>query len=292
MLSSMTGFGSGRAVAGDEEIAVELKSLNHKFCEVKARLPRELQALEPVIVKAVKDRLARGAVEVTVRRSAMAQSGNVPQVDTTLAKEYRRAMSELARAVGVDDAPRLEHFLNVPGLIRLEERTANLADAETALLQALEVALSALQKMRKVEGEGLEHDLRTRLAFVEKLAKEVATLSPQSVNDYRARLEERIAELSRGVTLDAQRLAQEVAYFAERTDIAEEMTRLSSHVEQFRALVSSNEPAGRKLDFLVQEMHREVNTTGSKSQHVEISNRVVAMKAEVERIREQVQNVE
>lgn len=288
----MTGFGSGRAVVGDEELAVELKSLNHKFCEVKARLPRELQSLEPLVVKAVKDRLARGAVEVTVRRTSLGMSGNVPQVDLALAKEYRRALSEIAKATGVEDAPRLQDLVNQPGVLRLEERTVNLEVAEKALTQALGTALSALISMRKTEGEAIDADLRARVGLVEKLSKEVAALSPRSVDEYRAKLEERIAELSRGMTVDPQRLAQEVAYFAERTDIAEEMTRLTAHIEQFRVLLASNEPSGRKLDFLVQEMHREVNTTGSKSQSSEISTRVVALKAEVERIREQVQNVE
>jgi uncharacterized protein (TIGR00255 family) len=146
--------------------------------------------------------------------------------------------------------------------------------------------------MRGVEGEAIHADLEARLGLIERWSREVAQLAPRSVEEYRQRLTERVAELARGISVDEQRLAQEVAVFAERTDIAEEMTRLSSHLEQFRQMMAGNEPAGRRMDFLVQEMHREVNTTGSKSQHAEISARVVSMKAEVERIREQVQNVE
>lgn len=292
MLQSMTGFGSGRAVVGDEEISVELKSVNHKFCEVKARLPRELASLEATVLKIVKDRLARGAVDVAIRRSSVNASASVPTIDIALAREYRRALAEIAKATGIEDNPRVLDIASQPGVMRLEERGVDVEKAQAALMTALETALLAMQKMRKTEGEAIETDLKTRAAFVEKNAKEVAVLSPKMVDDYRARLDERIAELSRGVPLDPHRLAQEVAYFAERTDIAEEMTRLSSHFEQFRQLLASNEPAGRKLDFLVQEMHREVNTTGSKSQNADISARIVAMKAEVERIREQVQNVE
>lgn len=292
MLQSMTGFGSGRAVVGDEEISVELKSVNHKFCEVKARLPRELALLEPIVLKTVKDRLARGAVDVAVRRSSVNSSASVPSVDLALAKEYRRALSEIAKAAGVDDAPRLQDIALQPGVMRLEERGVDVEKAQAALVTALDMAITALQKMRRVEGEAIEADLKARAALVEKNAREVAVLSPKTIDEYRTRLQERIAELGRGLPLDPQRLVQEVAYFAERTDIAEEMTRLSSHFEQFRQLLASNEPSGRKLDFLVQEMHREVNTTGSKSQNADISARIVAMKAEVERIREQVQNVE
>jgi uncharacterized protein (TIGR00255 family) len=146
--------------------------------------------------------------------------------------------------------------------------------------------------MRTTEGEAVRSDIAARLALIEATASELARLAPVAVQAYHARLSERAAELAKGVAVDPQRLAQEVALFAERTDVAEELTRLASHVSQFRALLDAAEPAGRKMDFLVQEMHREVNTTGSKSQHPEISSRIVTLKAELERIREQVQNVE
>lgn len=288
----MTGFGAGRARVEAEELSVELKSVNHKFSEVKVRLPRELAALEPVVVKLVKERLARGAVEVFVKRQAVSASGLVPTVDLALAQQYRQVFRQLADALQLPDQVQVKDIALQPGVVRMEEPGVQLEPAEKALAQALEQALQGLLEMRRKEGEALKADLESRVATVEAAAKEVASLAPRAVDEYRQRLEERIAELSRGVTLEPQRLVQEVAYFAERTDIAEEMTRLSSHLGQFRALIASPEPAGRKMDFLVQEMHREVNTTGSKSQHPDISTRVVAMKAELERIREQVQNVE
>jgi uncharacterized protein (TIGR00255 family) len=292
MLSSMTGFGVGRAVSGDEELLVELKSLNHKFCEVKVRLPRELSSLEASVIKRIKDRLARGSVDVFVRRTTVGRSASVPQVDAALAREYARALSEVARAAGLDERPRLQDVALQPGVIRLEERGVNVEQAERALDAALGQSLEALQSMRKVEGAAIEADLRARVAWVERVAAEIRELSPRLVQDVRARLQARITELLEGGTVDPQRLAQEVAFHAERTDISEEMTRLQAHVDQFRQLLGQNEPAGRKLDFLVQEMNREVNTTGSKSQSPAISERVVALKAEIERIREQVQNVE
>jgi uncharacterized protein (TIGR00255 family) len=292
MLKSMTGFGAGRAQVGDEEFSVELRSLNHKFCEVKARLPRELSTLEPVVVKRVKDRLARGAVELLVKRQTATVSGTVPVVDVALAKEYARAFRELATALGTPAEISWAQIANQPGVVKLEEKGMDAEAASQAVQAALEQALTALEQMRRVEGEAIRADLEARLKLIEGWSREVAALAPKAVEDYRQRLSERVAELARGVAVDPQRLAQEVAMFAERTDIAEEVTRLASHLEQFRALMASSEPAGRRMDFLVQEMHREVNTTGSKSQHAEISARVVSMKAEVERIREQVQNVE
>lgn len=292
MLKSMTGFGAGRARAGDEEFSVELRSLNHKFCEVKARLPRELAALESVVTKQVKDRLARGSVEVFIKRQTATAAGTVPVVDVALAREYARAFREVAHALGVQAEVSWSQVAIQPGVMRLEERGMDVESATQAAQAALEQALTALEQMRRVEGEAIQADLQARLGLIERWSREVAELAPRSVEEYRQRLAERVADLARGLSVDEQRLAQEVAVFAERTDIAEEMTRLASHLEQFRQLMAGSEPAGRRMDFLVQEMHREVNTTGSKSQHAEISSRVVAMKAEVERIREQVQNVE
>lgn len=292
MLRSMTGFGAGRARVGDEEVSVELRSLNHKFCEVKVRLPRELAALEPTISKQVKDRLARGSVEVLVKRQTSTASGTVPTVDVGLAREYARAFRELASALGTASEVTWHQVATQPGVVRLEEKGVDAEAAAQAVQTALEQALTALEQMRRTEGEAIHADLDARLKLIEGWSREVAQLSPKAVQEYQQRLTERVAELARGVAVDPQRLAQEVVLFAERTDIAEEVTRLASHLEQFRALMASSEPAGRRMDFLVQEMHREVNTTGSKSQHAEISARVVSMKAEVERIREQVQNVE
>lgn len=292
MLKSMTGFGAGRAQVGDEEFSVELRSLNHKFCEVKARLPRELAALESAVVKQVKDRLARGSVEVFIKRQTATAAGTVPVVDVGLAREYARAFRQVAEALGMLAEVSWTQVANQPGVVRLEERGMDVESATKAVQAALEQALGALEQMRQVEGEAIRADLEARLGLIERWSREVAELAPRSVDEYRQRLAERVAELARGISVDEQRLAQEVAVFAERTDIAEEMTRLASHLEQFRQLMAGSEPSGRRMDFLVQEMHREVNTTGSKSQHAEISARVVSMKAEVERIREQVQNVE
>ncbi|HZA14612.1 MAG TPA: YicC/YloC family endoribonuclease [Myxococcaceae bacterium] len=289
----MTGFGVGRATVGAEEISVELRSVNHKYCEVKPRLPRELAPFEPALVKAVKEKVVRGAVDLVARRERAASSSiSVPVVDTALAREYHRAFRELGHAVGSSEPAPLSLIAQQPGVVRLEERAVDPNDAQRALDSALGQALDALVVMRLAEGASIAADLLARLGKVEETVGELVALAPRAVEEYRARLSERIAELTRDVAIDPQRLVQEVAIFAERTDVAEEMTRLRSHLAQFRALLATAEPSGRRMDFIVQEMHREVNTTGSKSQHPEISTRVVALKAELERIREQVQNVE
>jgi uncharacterized protein (TIGR00255 family) len=287
----MTGFGAGRARVGDEEISVELRSVNHKFCEVKARLPRELASLEPALLKAVKDRLSRGAIDVTLKRSGALAGDLVPKANLALARAYRDVLSEIARAIGTSEPPTLRDVAAQSGVLQLEERSADVEKAGRAATEALEAAIAALIVMREIEGRAIDEDLTRRLAKIEAEVDALAKLAPRAVDLYRDRLNERIAELLQS-QVDPQRLAQEVAFFAERTDVAEELTRLKSHLAQFRALIASDEPAGRRMDFLVQEMHREVNTTGSKSQHPDISARVVELKAELERIREQVQNVE
>lgn len=292
MPRSMTGFGVGRAALGPEELVVELKSVNHKFCEVKARLPRELGSLELSVTKQVKDRLARGFVELTVKRTGASASGNAPTVDEALAKSYRVALSALAKAAGVPDEVSLTQLASLPGVLRLDEAGLDLEAAGKALEQAVERALQGLVAMRETEGKTLAVDLGQRLAAIAALVGEIRELVPVAVQEYQHRLQLRVQELSNGVSLDPARLSQEVVVFAERTDVAEELTRLGSHLAQFKSLLGSKEPSGRKLDFLVQEMNREVNTTGSKSQHAEISARIVALKAELERIREQVQNIE
>ena len=291
MIRSMTGFGAGRAAQGDEEIDIEVRSVNHKFCEVKVRLPRELAALELEVSRAVKERLARGGIEVALRRAA-GHGILAPRVDMALAEQYARAFGEIRTRLGLPDAVTLAHILSAEGVVSLEERKIDLEAARAAVLAALEKALQALTAMRQREGEALARDLEGRTSQLERLVAQVETLAPQSIEHYRARLQERIQEVARGFTPDPARLAQEVALFADRMDVSEEITRLRSHLAQTRALVSGGEPAGRKMEFLVQEMHREANTIGSKSQSAEIASLVVAVKAEIERMREQVQNVE
>jgi uncharacterized protein (TIGR00255 family) len=258
---------------------------------VKVRSPRELAALENEVVRAVKERLARGGVDVSVRRSG-ARGALAPRVDVALAGEYARAFAELKAQLGLGGEVELSEILSAEGVVSLDERPPDLEAARAALAAALVQALDALGAMRAREGEALARDLDARLDTVESLVERVEQHAPRSVEQHRQRLTERIQEVARGFVPDPARIAQEVALFADRMDVSEEITRLRSHVSQMRGLMRSGEPAGRKMEFIVQEMHREANTIGSKSQSAEIAALVVTLKAEIERMREQVQNVE
>jgi uncharacterized protein (TIGR00255 family) len=288
----MTGFGVGRGRAGGEEFTAEVKAVNHKYVEVKVRLPRELQALEPELQRQVKAVCTRGAVELSLRRAAVTASGSVPTVDAGMARAWRAALAEVARVTGLPDTTTAAEVAGQSNVVRLEEPVVDVPAATLAAEAAVAEALQGLVSMREREGTALATDLTARLHRVAELVRELQELAPRAVEDYRDRLAARLAELSAGAGVEPQRLAQELALFAERTDVAEEMTRLESHLAQFRRLLASSEPAGRKLDFLLQEMNREVNTAGSKFQSAEASMRVVELKAELERIREQVQNIE
>jgi uncharacterized protein (TIGR00255 family) len=288
----MTGFGVGRGRAGGEEFTAEVKAVNHKYVEVKVRLPRELQALEAELQRQVKAVCTRGAVELTLRRATLTASGSVPTVDAAMARAWRQALGEVARLTGLADTTSAAEVAAQSGVVRLEEPTVDVPSATRAAEAAVAEALLGLVAMREREGASLAADLSGRIERVAVLVRELQGLAPRAVEEYRDRLAARLAELTSGAGVEPQRLAQELALFAERTDIAEELTRLASHLGQFRALLASDEPSGRKLDFLLQEMNREVNTAGSKIQSAEASTRVVELKAELERIREQVQNIE
>jgi len=242
-------------------------------------------------VRAVKDRLARGGVDVSVRRSG-ARGSVAPRVDVALAAEYARAFAEVKARLGLGGDVALSDVLAADGVVSLEERPPDVDAASAALAEALAQALDAVGAMRAREGEALARDLGSRLDTVEALVARVEEMAPRTVEQHRQRLSERIQEVARGYVPDAARIAQEVALFADRMDVSEEITRLRSHVAQMRELMRSGEPAGRKMEFIVQEMHREANTIGSKSQSADIAAQVVTMKAEIERMREQVQNVE
>jgi uncharacterized protein (TIGR00255 family) len=292
MTRSMTGFGSARAQVGKEEIQVELRAVNHKFCEVKARLPRELAALEQTVIKQLKERLARGAIDFSAKRTGSSEAGLEPRVDLALARAYASAFAQLEAATGLKGGVGVAQLASLPGVLKLEEPEVDLEAAKAALAEATARALEGLLAMRAVEGQAIAADLSSRLDHIAALAGEVRARSPQIQAEHKKAYEERIAVLAQGAPIEPARLAQEVALWAERTDVAEELTRLDSHLVQFRGLLASSEPSGRKLDFLLQEMHREVNTTGSKSQHPDLSRCIVELKAELERVREQVQNVE
>lgn len=287
----MTGFGAATAVEGSERIGVEIRSVNHKFCEVKARLPRELASLEPALLQQIRRRLGRGAIEISVHRGG-GRTTAVPKIDVELAREYAQAQRALGEALGLSGPLSLQSLFEAEGVVRLEDRPAELPDAARALERAAGEALSVLEAMRCCEGAALARDVEGRIARLETLTAEAGRLAPKALEEYRDRFAARAVELARGAAIAPDRLAQEVALIAERMDVEEELSRLGSHLAQLRGLLSSTDAVGRRMDFLIQEIHREVNTFGNKSQSAALVSIVVELKAEAERIREQVQNVE
>lgn len=291
-MRSMTGFGSARAQVGTEDFTVEIRSVNGKFCEVKTRLPRELHALEAELVRTVKARVARGGVDVSVRRGTGASGNLTPRIDHELASRYLESFRSLQQHLGLEGQVSLRDLVLAQGVMGLEEKGIDPEEAKEALERALAEALDGLIAMREIEGAALQADLRSRLHRIEELAGQVSEQAPVAVQHHKDRIAQRVEELTSGIPLDPQRLAQEVALLAERADITEELTRLGSHLAQFHQLLAADEPSGRRMDFLVQELNREVNTVASKSNWAPIATLVVELKAEIERIREQIQNVE
>jgi uncharacterized protein (TIGR00255 family) len=292
MLRSMTGFGAATtsSPSEDEQVSVEIRSVNQKFIDIKLRAGRELAPFEAEIVAAVKAVLARGAIDVQVHRKSL--RGNVAvAIDLPLARAYAEAFAEVSKALALSEPLPARVIFEAEGVLRLEERAAAPDQLRSALRAAVDAALKQVLSMREREGVALGADLTERLANVGRLLDQVEQLIPNVLAEQRRRLKGRIAEVLQR-ELDEQRLAQEVALLVDRSDVTEEVTRLRAHLAQFGELLRGEVPAGRRLDFLAQEIHREITTLGNKSQSAEIARLIIELKAEAERLREQVQNVE
>jgi len=296
VVRSMTGYGAAEVEAQTGRWWVEVRSTNHRFLEVVVRLPRDLGALEDRVRAAVAGRVRRGRVEVLVREEATGRARSVT-VDTELARQYAQALEALRRELEIQDSLNLAALLTLPEVVRLEEVRADVELAWQALRPGLDQALDALVRMREAEGAHLAGDLAERVARLEGWVEELSRRAEEVPRAYAQRLRERVGELVRHLGVehppDEARLAMEVAAFADRCDVREELVRLRSHLRQARALLhASDGSVGRKLEFLLQEMQREVNTVGSKAADLEVTRAVLEMKSELEAIREQVQNVE
>lgn len=293
-LTSMTGRGAAAAAGRLARVEVELSSVNRKQLDVDVGLPRFLAAYESRVLETVQSRLSRGRVtgEIRVTWAEAAQAAGA-KVDLGLARAAVGALRAAAQKLDLPDDLQASALLSLPGLVVLEHGKRDLEALWPTVRQALEAALAKLQAMRKKEGAALGRDLRARLGTLRKLVGEIAARAPGVAETYRANLLKRIAAALPGSDLAAdERLLREVALFADKADVAEELVRLDSHFRQAEDALKAGGVVGRALDFLVQEMGREINTIGSKANDAEIARRVVAAKAELERFREQVQNVE
>lgn len=290
----MTGYGRGECVQDGLKVTAELSSVNRKQAEIAVNLPRELEMLEAPLRDLVHRHVARGRLtgRVTVHTSA----GNAAaqrHINVPLARAYARELAQLARQLKLSGEVTLDHLVRAPGVFQTDADLAGVEDLWPAVQKAVRQALVALVKMREREGAHLEKDLAARIAVMRRCVARVRTQAPKAAARYRTQLVERIQSAGLNAPApDDERLLKEVVLFADRSDISEELTRLQSHFQQFEDGRQSNEPVGRLLDFLAQEMNREVNTIGSKANDAVISKQIVVLKAELERFREQAQNVE
>lgn len=290
----MTGYGRGDYSQNGLKVTFEVSSVNRKQAEVNIYLPRELEALELQIREAVNRRIARGRLMVKMALHAGEHFyGGRVQLNIPLAKAYAKEIAKLGRELGLTGAVSMDVLLRAPGVLQMEDGIADAESLWPVVQKALQRALDALVRMRQKEGAHLAGDLQARMTAMRKSVKQIRARAPEMVKRYQEQLRQRIR--SAGLELpatDDERLMKEVIYFADRSDISEELTRLDSHFKQFSELLRSREPVGRTLDFMAQEINREVNTIGSKTTDNLISREVVRLKAELEKVREQVQNVE
>jgi uncharacterized protein (TIGR00255 family) len=292
-MKSMTGYGKGMVAGDDFSVSVDLKTVNNRFLDIHLRVGSELASLEPSIKKRITSRLTRGRVDVTVSVERVAQVAY--ELNRPLIAGYITALKQLQQDFDIAGELDINVLARIPGALQ-PARNGIDDKVITGLDQALDQALDELEKMREQEGEALKHELRDRVRKIESLVPVIEASAAGLADAYRLRLQKRIGELlNRGgqiVEVDPVRLAQEVAYLADRSDVSEEMVRLRSHLSQFQEALDAPGEAGKMLDFLLQELNREANTTLSKSTDLVIKEAGLAIKAEVEKLREQVQNVE
>jgi uncharacterized protein (TIGR00255 family) len=291
-MRSMTGYGRGDADHAGTKFSVELNSVNRKQSDIVINLPRDLAALEPRIRQAINEKISRGRMNVLVGLHQGANGAAALALDTALARSYHDAMLTLQKELSAPGEITIGTILQAPGVMRSPEQSVDADEAWPTVQRALTTALSELIKMREREGKHLAKDLIHRLKVLRQEIKEIRALYPEVVKKYRSALMERIQKAGLDLPIEDERLLKEVTIFADRSDISEELTRLESHLAQFAHHLRKNEPVGRTLEFITQEMFRELNTLGAKANDAVISQRVVACKAELEKMREQIQNLE
>ena len=291
-LLSMTGYGSAKGSVEGQEITVELKSVNNRYLDCSVRLPRNFLFAEDTVKQAVSAGVSRGKVDVFVSAQASQDSGTVVSVNEELARGYRDAVARIAETLGLESGLNAFSLARFPDVLTVERRELDKDKAAAALSEITAKAVEEFNAMREREGERLRRDMLGKLETIEGLVSVVEERSPQTVKEYRERLEARLRDILADRSLDEQRVITEAAIFADRTAVDEETVRLRSHIAQFRTMLEEGSPIGRKMDFLVQEYNRESNTIGSKCSDASLAKVVVDLKSEIEKIREQLQNVE
>lgn len=291
-MNSMTGFGRGEAEKYGHKITIELKSVNHRFLDLNVRMPRFLMFLEDALRQALKERLARGRVDVFVNYEATLSKGKSVKLDMDIAKGYISAAEQLSKELGIVNDLTASMLMRMPEVIDFKDTEQDEEELKEVMLLAANEAIDKLKEARAAEGERISKDIIYRVDILSKIREQIALREPVVVELYKERLRAKLEENLDAADIDINRFNQEILYFTDKASITEELVRLKSHFEQLRKLVESDKEAGRSLDFLVQELNREFNTIGSKASDTDITKAVLDAKAEVERIREQVQNIE
>ena len=287
----MTGYGKSNMSKNLREYQVEIKSVNHRYLDISIKMPRTLSYLEEEIKKIISAKLSRGKVDVFVTFNNNSLEGRDIKINTEIARMYIKELRNLAESEGIIADIPVTEISKLPDVLTIQTNQ----DDETIKEELIEVtqnAVANLLEMRKIEGEKIAQDLHSRINEIEGKVKKIASLSTGLIEEYVVKLNTRIKELLKDQEIDEARLAQEVVIYADKCSIQEEVTRLDSHIYQFRELLNSNDAVGKKLDFMIQEMNRETNTIGSKANNLEITNEVINIKTQLENVREQVQNIE
>ena len=292
MVRSMTGFGRAKYSENGLNITVEFKSVNHRYFEFTSRLPKGYMFLDEKLKSFCQQKISRGKVEAAVLIEDNSESAAVVEINGAYAQAYLAAVKDMSRQYHIKNDVKMSSLVTNPELFTVKKQSLPEEVVTEAVLKTAEEAMESFILMREAEGERLKKDVKTRTDFILEKVAFVEERSPETVRAYREKLEQKIKELIGDVHIDEQRLLTETAIFADKVAVAEETVRLKSHIKQFCSLLDSHEPIGRKLDFIVQEMNREANTIGSKAQDIEITHTVVDIKSEIEKIREQIQNIE
>lgn len=292
MIKSMTGYGRCERIIGTKKITAELKSVNHRFSDYNIKVPRQYGFLEDRVRQFISKEVARGKIDVYVSIESCGEADKTVTVNKELAGNYVEILRDLCETFLLKDDISVSTIASFTDIFRAEPKRDDEEEIWTAVSEVLTDAVSSFISMRSREGERIERDLRERVTYMKSLANEIDKLSPMAVQVYKAKLYQKIKEVIDEREPDDTRILTEVAIFADKVAVNEETVRLASHYDEFFTILDSNEPAGRKLDFLIQEINREVNTIGSKASDLEIAKLVVTLKGEIEKLREQIQNIE
>ena len=291
MIKSMTGYGRANVSKKERDYQIEIRSVNHRYLDLSIKMPRQLSYLEEIIKKEIAKKVKRGKIDVFITFENNSLEGRKIKINTELAKVYIDELKKLAKKEKILSDIQVTEISKYPDVLNIQNSQDD-EEIEKEVIEAIKMATEGLIQMRQIEGNKMAEDLLERLNKIQAKVNEISKLSTGLIEEYVVKLEERLKQLLNGQELDQARLAQEVVIYADKCSVEEEVTRLNSHISQFKNLINSEEAVGKKLDFIVQEMNRETNTIGSKANNLEITNGVIDMKTEIENIREQVQNIE